>query len=393
MALGFDAVLGNPPYVFARAEGIESAAKNFFEANYEHQNYQLNLYSLFTERSHGHLHPGGRIGFILPNNWLTLVTMAPFRRFIIDSTGPDTRIENHLYHVFKNASVDTMTLVTGGGEPDSVLLSESPRKDERTTVAEIQADDIDSEDSIQFRIYKTPGGHELLASILTASVQLNSVAIVKSGLVAYSEGRGDPPQNREMMEQRIYHADNQVDEDWRPYLEGRDVIRYRLDWTGGWILYGDNIAEPRVPELYQGERLVIRQIPSKPPLCIQGAFVDDEHINDRNSMIVKSDGDYDIRYLLGILNSKLVSIWFDIVFDKFQRSVFPQFKVGELARFPIPSLDLQDAEQKALHDEIVELVRQRLTEDSDEDWTDLDEAIEERVMRAFGIEQVPTNDD
>ena len=42
-------------------------------------------------------------------------------------------------------------------------------------------------------------------------------------------------------------------------------------------------------------------------------------------------------YVLGVLNSRLVSWWFINKFGKMQRETFPQFKVNELADFPLPS--------------------------------------------------------
>jgi len=41
-------------------------------------------------------------------------------------------------------------------------------------------------------------------------------------------------------------------------------------------------------------------------------------------------------YVLGILNSRLISWWFVHKFGKMQRETFPQFKVNELADFPFP---------------------------------------------------------
>jgi hypothetical protein len=43
-----------------------------------------------------------------------------------------------------------------------------------------------------------------------------------------------------------------------------------------------------------------------------------------------------------------------------QRAIFPQFKVNELAQFPIPALDLSNKTDKAQHDRLVTLVDQML---------------------------------
>lgn len=69
-------------------------------------------------------------------------------------------------------------------------------------------------------------------------------------------------------------------------------------------------------------------------------------------MIVRSTSQYSNAYLLALLNSRLLSFWFDITYDKFQRGIFPQFKINELAEFPIRALDLSGATDRKLHNEL-----------------------------------------
>ena len=52
-------------------------------------------------------------------------------------------------------------------------------------------------------------------------------------------------------------------------------------------------------------------------------------------VIFKNRKDYDIKLILGIINSKLISYWFFEKYGKLQRKIFPQFKVRELRSFPI----------------------------------------------------------
>lgn len=73
-------------------------------------------------------------------------------------------------------------------------------------------------------------------------------------------------------------------------------------------------------------------------------------------MIIKAGSTYSLRYLLGLLNSRLLTFWFDHKFDKFQRAIFPQFKVNELATFPIRTIDFTSPADKARHDRMVQLV-------------------------------------
>ena len=117
------------------------------------------------------------------------------------------------------------------------------------------------------------------------------------------------------------------------------------------------MAAPRTFDLFEGERLLIRQIPAQPPYSILGSYIDKVHINDLNSMIVKKlDNQYNIKFLLGIINSRLISFWFFYKFGKLQRKLFPQFKIKELSIFPVRKINFKDAIEKKLHDKIVGLV-------------------------------------
>ncbi|MCI5708036.1 TaqI-like C-terminal specificity domain-containing protein [Veillonella caviae] len=123
-------------------------------------------------------------------------------------------------------------------------------------------------------------------------------------------------------------------ESYRPYLEGADVCRYNLKWSGEFIKYGENLAATRNPRIFEEPRILVRQIPTNKNYAIEAAYVDGDQINNLNSIII-SDFKVSPYYVLGIINSKLMTLWFLMKFDKFQRSIFPQFKVNELAKFPI----------------------------------------------------------
>jgi len=146
------------------------------------------------------------------------------------------------------------------------------------------------------------------------------------------------------------------------YLEGVDVRRYFQGWSGEYLSYGDWLAEPRRSVPFVGERLLVRQIPAKPPYLVHAIFTDEHYYNDINSMIVFSPvGGVSLKYLLGLINSLLLSVWFRVTFDKLQRNLFPQFKVKELASFPIRPINFTSHSDKTCHDRMVELVEQMLS--------------------------------
>ncbi len=180
----------------------------------------------------------------------------------------------------------------------------------------------------------------------------------------------------------VYHSTRKIDNAYIKYLDGKDVCRYRLDWSGEFLKYGDNLAAPRKDfRLYSTKRILVRQIPSKPPYCINACLVEDPVLNDRNSMnIINFRESPDC--ILGILNSRLTSFWFVHKFGKMQRNTFPQFKVNELANFPLPK-NRQDKQA-----DIAKLVKQILVakkSDSAVDSTHLERQIDQMVYELYEL--------
>jgi len=199
---------------------------------------------------------------------------------------------------------------------------------------------------------------ELCKRIAANGVQLNDLCEVRNGVQAYTVGEGTPKQTKEMKNKRVYHSLTKLNVSWIKYVDGVDVKRYVIGWSKQFIKYGRNLSRPRKPYLFNGERLLVRQIPSKPPCCILACYVNENLINDNNSMIIRKhpEDEHNIKYIMGIVNSKLISFWFINTFGKLQRKVFPQFKIKELSQFPIHRIYFDDPLDKTLHNKIVKLV-------------------------------------
>ncbi|HEY5328576.1 MAG TPA: TaqI-like C-terminal specificity domain-containing protein [Acidobacteriaceae bacterium] len=350
---GFTAIVGNPPYVFARDEGFSATEKKYFNAHYHHQTYQLNTYTLFTERSYKLLQRDGRLGFIIPNNWLSIGTMRTFRSFLLSSTA-NLAILNNRYKVFKGANVDTSLVYFTKGVPNNVTLLESSGPNVILEIGIVNPKSLLDSPTIRIRQEDSEAANDIIKAMDDISEPLSKVAIVKAGLKAYEVGKGTPIQTSAMKDQRIYHSTTQATKSHRPYLDGRDVRRYQIDWSGQYLKYGANLAAPRSESLFVGDRILVRQIPSHLPYAVNAAFVQGNEVNDINSMIVQKRDGYSMFFILGLLNSRLLSYWFDVRYDKMQRGIFPQFKVNELAQFPIAKLQLTDKADKRKHDAVVE---------------------------------------
>ncbi|MFN9028046.1 MAG: TaqI-like C-terminal specificity domain-containing protein, partial [Akkermansiaceae bacterium] len=158
---------------------------------------------------------------------------------------------------------------------------------------------------------------------------------MKCGLKAYQKGKGKPVQTEREKEGRIFHS-RAASVGFIKYLDGRDVCRYRFGWSGEYLNYGPHLAEPRNNfGLFSTPRILVRQIPSPPPYCINACFTAETLLNDLNSMNIINIA-IKPQLVLAVLNSRLMTYWFVHKFGKMQRGIFPQFKINELAIFPMP---------------------------------------------------------
>ncbi|MCL2306047.1 MAG: N-6 DNA methylase, partial [Planctomycetaceae bacterium] len=339
---GFDIVIGNPPYVFARNsqfKGMTKEVKAYFYNNYALSEYQINLYPLFIEKGTNLLKNDGILCFITPNNWLTLNTNKKLRQFILKQA--DVAITNFYKKVFASADVDAAIVLfrkNNKSTTGKIKLGEWRKK--YTLTGEIEKDKILSGKDcvINVEAIKGNGTFPLLEKIERCGTPLSEIAVVKAGLKAYETGKGMPPQTEEMKRNRIYHSNKKEDESFIRYLEGKDVCRYSCGWSGEYLKFGKNLAAQRQNfDIFSTPRILVRQIPSPLPYCINACFIEETILNDLNSMniIYIKVSPF---YLLGILNSRVISYWFAHKFGKLQRGIFPQFKINELAQFPIPNV-------------------------------------------------------
>jgi type I restriction-modification system DNA methylase subunit len=337
---GFDVIIGNPPYIFIR-ELISSQYKDYFKSIYNNTQFKLNTYILFVEKSYNILKSTGVFGFIIPNNWLSLENTSDFRKFLLTNTF-NIQIVNILDKIFQTANVDTSILLFSKSGKNQIEIYEMIETKLNHIKSTTNKEFINSINSV-INYENTDEISNLCNKISFVSSKFKDFANINNGILAYEVGAGKPKQTKEIRDNRLFHSANKHDESWLKYVDGVDVKRYNLGWSGQYVKYGVNLSRPRKTELFIGERILVRQIPSNPPYSIHATYVNEHLINDNNSMIATiTNSDFETKYILAIINSKLISFWFLKVFGKLQRKLFPQFKINELSIFPIKLIDKKE---------------------------------------------------
>lgn len=352
--IGFDLVIGNPPYIFARNQSFTEEMKAYYLRTYQVSEYQANTYTIFMELAYQLLRKGGSFSYIIPNNFLTIQNNSKIRKFITEQTS-DVVLINSLDKIFTDASVDNCIIFFKKNSPNWIEVAELHHGD-FNTVGRVEPEFFGEIPIFSISMVKYRQAIDIYWKINEYPVlDRQEIATVKAGIMAYETGKGKPKMTTQDKLNRIYHSYNKEDETYRRYIDGENVSRYKLTWNGEFVKYGENLAAMRDPKLFDRPRILVRQIPSKNVYSIEAVYTDSDVINDRNSMII-TEINVNPLYLLGILNSRLISLWFFMRYDKFQRRLFPQFKVNELGEFPIPN------STKEQQDSIAILVEQLMDE-------------------------------
>ena len=348
---GFDVVIGNPPYVFDR-EKFSEAEKNYYQTKFESAKYQVNLYMLFMEKTQKLIKENGLCGLIVPNSWLMVYSGENLRKFLYENVSLQ-KIANLSGKSFADASVETVIFIDKKSKATEETEIEIFMSDEESKLFEfshkLKQFSFSENKGLEFTVFKTEENSVLIEKIKENCLDLDVVASVKAGLQAYEKGKGTPKQTAEDVKNRPYDYDYKFDENTYKYLDGADVLRYGIKWSGLWLQYGNHLAAPRTFDLFNGEKIIVREITSEFPKCLNATYSKEVYLYNRSNIaVVKRNDDYSLKYILVLLNSSLMSFYFKKNTAKAERKLFPKIILNDLRLFPIKNIPL--AEQQPFID-------------------------------------------
>ena len=354
---GFDAVIGNPPYGFHQihSDQIKPYLKNKFAAahgSFEH-------YFLFYEATLKLLKNGGTHGFIVPVTWLTIPSAYSLRKFILDNFWIK-EIEWLPELVFLNAQVNTLISIIQKAPSKDVLMnihtSLGFNEPANKTINVGQSQFISSDYFIS--IFEDQKDKSILEKITSKSLPLSKFATPCSGYNPYEVGAGIAPEGgvhtKKTVTSKPYHFSEQMDLSWKPEIGGKNLRRYYLQPSKDrWVKYGPWLAAARNPENFLGQRILVQEITGGSDKRIVATYCDKELYYSRDVIPIKPMDGISPLYLIGIINSWLITWYHQKRNPKSQKGLFPKVLVSDLKNLPIVF-------DQHVHDKLVALVEKML---------------------------------
>jgi hypothetical protein len=344
---GFDAVIGNPPYVFGGNYGIEEEAKKYFKEHFYSGARKVNLFTLFIEKSVNILRDGGLVSYIIPNTLLRVTSYAEIREFMLKNSAIK-QIADLGAGVFSGATTSSIIIVLEKSKEKTENMIEI-----RTGIDTISQVTRQSEfltDGYVLNIKATSQDTEILSRLSKISINLGELCQELIFGVVITKNR------EEVVSEKPLRG-------YKPFLEGKDISRYLIRSIEKYLLYKPELLHrPRTPRIFEAaEKLLIQRITGgKRPL--NAAYDNQQFYNKEsiNNIILKDDTPYNAKYILGLINSLFIN-WF--YRTKFTNSSTLTVNLSKeyLSQIPIRAINFADPTEKARHDKMVSLVERMLT--------------------------------
>jgi hypothetical protein len=356
---GFDAVIGNPPYVDIK--GLDKELTKYLVEIYPTVHRRINVFAAFLERAlNVTKSETGKTGVIIPTAFLTLVSYASLRKLILERYWMRNivRLPNELFgRAAGDVKVDTcIVIIQKGSLPihnskTDILIYDSFERIDNISVDTAHNAFLTSQQrwiSNEASVITLMSGEEtdVISKIRDQGTSLSDYCEFCLGLTPYDKYTGH---TQEQIRNKVFHANSKIDSTYKKLLQSGDVGRYTVQWNGeDWISYGDWLAAPREQRFFTEERILVQQIIDWSSLRIFAGWTNEEIYNTQNQFNLLSLGNTDLKFILAILNSKLISYYHRRAFLDVSIQRFQKILIKDAKELPIPRITLTTpAEERA----------------------------------------------
>ncbi|MDP3642960.1 MAG: TaqI-like C-terminal specificity domain-containing protein [Bacteroidota bacterium] len=328
---GFDVVIGNPPW---------GAKLDALSSQYLVNKFPLipskikDTYFYFSLLAINILKDKGYLGIIIPNTWLLINNANLFRKHLLDY-----QIKNIIDHgdcVFDDAIVESTTLILKKvNDKNTFCETIKEKKGIQLFVRNVDKNLWLNDDLHRIVIDLDLGSYSFIKKIEEKSEPFQKYNDIIFGIKPYQIGCGTPPQSKNDVENRIYHSDLKIDNNWFPLITGTDVARYRLEPSGNsFIKYGKWLMYPSNQSKINSPKLLLRRTSSD----LKFVF-DNNNYYPQNSIFIITSDKYNLKYLLAILNSSLMNYIYKSKCPQVGK-IFAEVKPSIIKSLPVFDIEL-----------------------------------------------------
>lgn len=385
--VGFDVVIGNPPYITigAKDSSINDKSEiNYLLNKYISNQYKPNLYAFFYEEAIKLLSFRGIVSFIVPRTLIDNLYYSDLRVYLTKQT--ILSILKLDFEVFDDA-------VTGG--TNILLVSKENKENQNYDIQSLIVNDIQNfmhPEVLTINSSKILVGENNVFSFLDSKLLSIIDKIEKNKKVKdfFSVNNGVNTGN---CAEILLSNSNETDKHFK-ILEGKNINKYITTWKGLWINYDHNLKKTinlkdlntkqnkidfalREKRIFDSNKIIIRQTGDK---II--ATIDENGFITRHSThcLVNDFDSIDLKLALAQLNSKLIDFYYNYLIPE-KGKAFAEVKGINIKQLPLVG-------GTKLDNNIIDKVDQILTlkkENPAADTSALEREIDVMVYALYGL--------
>ena len=341
---GFDAIVGNPPYI--PIESMTEVERKYYQEHFPELERKYDASVIFILAGLRRLNENGRLGFISSITWQTGENFSKLRQTLFEKNGVLSLV-NLPFDVFPDAYVDTGVYLLSRSPVKQYSIHRVPKKAKITSLENLAFREVKTSlvTKPDYKIVLEPVAQQILLRATNSSLfkPLGELTVSTQGLAASF----------------FQTSSIRKGVEWYPFAPGAQACRY--EFTAGETTFADLGEHQSLKRFYDANpKILIRRVINRQDR-LEAMYFDKQMVfkKDLNPFVFIDDS-ISPSFVLGILNSRLISYLYVSTSSVATKDDFRQTTLAELRRLPIKKTDSSNVADKVSHDRMVSLVEQML---------------------------------
>jgi len=359
---GFDAVIGNPPYInsLILEKTLSPEIKPYWKRKFTSASGAFDIYIIFMEMGINILRKYGLLSFIVPNKFLAAEYAIDYRNWVFQEIQIDSILDLSRVKVWP---ISVYPIVP-------VYKKDSPSNDSQTIIRTSSNNQLTSY-SKQRRINhndlnKTPDkiwsfftqtGFDILLKVIDVSLPLEEIADV-FGASTVAEGSEYP---------KLIIEKDTIEKDLARFIVSGSILRYSVTWGISPIQFTH--MKYQHPMIQLKTPMPQRRIEQSrtPKIIMSKVALQPRAYYDKKGEFAGAYTTYifqrsvALEYILGIINSKLLAFLYRTLYDALAMGGgYLRFQPPQVKRLPIFVLETNKAENTNKTNQLINLVDRML---------------------------------
>ncbi|MFW6082975.1 MAG: Eco57I restriction-modification methylase domain-containing protein, partial [Chloroflexota bacterium] len=322
---GFDAVVGNPPYV--SVTNIAPELRRYLLERFDTATGRFDVYIVFDEQALTLLREAGMFSFIQPIKFAIFANGKPVRDLLLKRSRIEYIVDVSQSCVFPDPSTYPCVLVVRKDVPSPNHQSGivTPSRAHPESISSVGGEHVTLLEIPQSRFRETPehvfclrlsdGVWNLMTRVDLISYSLGEEFTIEQCVRIGSRAK----RVRLVLDNQEYLvAPPEIKEACKKMLDGKNVGRYTIDWDGSWLHYlPGELYNPKSVDLLENPKVLIKRIaPSLtavPDVGRNGEYF--YPLNTIYALVPKDTVVHSLGYITALLNSSFLDWYYKLLFE------------------------------------------------------------------------------